>query len=351
LIMKALRISAAVASVIILSFLIFILGKLEPPQITEEKKEETGYICPENENIILSHAPGVYSEGFELLLKCANSEYTVCFTADCSFPTPLSDSEKISISPKENEATVIRATCFDKNGKQVGEAVSASYFITDKERFSTMIVSLVSDEKDLYGYENGILVNGKLWDESKNTLSEFQMSQKYLFGQFNWKMTGKEWERKTNVSFFDADGSILLSQNGGIRVQGGLMRHFSQKSLRIFARYEYSSKNEFKNVVFPNLSSSTATAVDEFKTLVLRNGGNQNNNDIIHNAVMMRLAEDAEVEAPKLRYACVFLNGKYYGLMCLMEDFSRDYIETHYGIPSEEVVIIGNSITPDEKIL
>lgn len=74
---------------------------------------------------------------------------------------------------------------------------------TLKDRFSTYIVCLTSDPYNLYDYEYGIMVEGKIRDEYVN-------SPEYISGKLtqpaNFTQQGRDWERDVYVEILSPDG-------------------------------------------------------------------------------------------------------------------------------------------------
>ncbi len=300
---------------------------------------------------LISFSPesGIYSTNIDITLACADENLTIRYEKGWQEPTAESDeyTEPIPVrfgSEAGDGSCVrtIRAAAFDSGGNMVGGVETATYILNESPayRFQCMVICLTGDEDGFYGYENGILVAGRIRDEFLAGKRPAGWSTGNL--DANYFQYGREWERPVHIDMFDSDGSLMLSQNGGVRVQGGWTRGNAQKSLRLYARYEYSpGTNTFRVPdLFPGLINRFGEPVAEFRTLSLRTGSNQNYDSIINSQFMMNMATGLDIYAPNTRTAAVYINGKYYGAVAVTEDFSDSYFETYYGIPSDEISAI-----------
>ena len=302
--------------------------------------------------IEFSDAPGIYQTRFRLKLDISDEVHEVRYTVDSSIPTVDSElytDEGIDItyrgggSSDPSSVNIIRCAAFDSDGNQIGGVLTGTYFLTDlpEVRYSTMIVSIVCEPDDLYGYVRGILVPGKIRDDFlKNKPSSWTNDS---LQDANFFQSGREWERPAHIEFYSPTGGMILSQNGGIRVSGGWNRNKDYKSLRIFARYEYDDSNVFSFDAYPGLVSLTGVPVNDFKTLILRTGSNNFWDSVIQTQFLMELGDDLGIDTMEYRPVCLYVNGKYYGYMALFEDYSTTYFETNYNIPSDNVTCINGA--------
>jgi hypothetical protein len=80
--------------------------------------------------------------------------------------------------------------------------------------------------------------------------------------------------------------------------------------------------------------------MDKFKTLVLRPGGNCAFTAKFNDVFWQSLLTDFDVETQRSRPAIVYLNGEYWGLYLLQEDYNEDYMENLHGVIDKDVVIV-----------
>lgn len=235
--------------------------------------------------------------------------------------------------------------------------VTKTYFIGygDKAAYykDTAVLSLVTDPENLFDYNTGIYVTGATHDYWLETKSPDDMTR-YWHQPANYKNGGFDWEREAHIDFFDS-GEISFSQEVGIRLRGWASRAFLQKSFNIFARSAYGT-GRITYDLFPGLvSEKDGSAITSFKSVMLRNGGNDTELTKFREVMIHKLSEGLNVSIQAARPVIVFLNGEFWGLYNLQERYSAEYIESHYGIDENDVVIIdkGNvdeGIDEDSKL-
>ena len=125
---------------------------------------------------------------------------------------------------------------------------------------------------------------------------------------------------------FDQNGQRVFEQNVSIRIQGGFSRDNQQKSFSIFARSEYG-KGSMAYPFFNNLPFT------EYKSLVLRNGGQDQWYAKIKEAVVLKILDGkTNCLAQSYKTYVVYINGKYWGVYFLEEKRNEDFIAQHEGV-------------------
>ncbi|MBE6876445.1 MAG: hypothetical protein E7496_06940, partial [Ruminococcus sp.] len=116
---------------------------------------------------------------------------------------------------------------------------------------------------------------------------------------------------------------------------------YVQKSLKLLAREEYGNK-KLKCALFPDLfkESSPDDDIKKFKSIVLRNGGDDYYGTKFRDAFIQKLISGRAVSTQKSQPAVGFLNGEFSGVYNLQEDYSKHYIESHYGVPDDDVIMV-----------
>jgi hypothetical protein len=208
------------------------------------------------------------------------------------------------------------------------------------------VVSIQMDYNDLFDGEVGIYVKGNQFEKA---LAEYLETAKVTDGETarsldaNYKGRGREWERAAGISIFEVNGDScteIINQNCGIRIQGNYSRSDLIKGFRIVARNDYGKKN-FKYPFFGEAYKNDAgETMDKFKTLVLRPGGNCAFTAKFNDVFWQSLLTDFDVETQRSRPAIVYLNGEYWGLYLLQEDYNEDYMENLHGVIDKDVVIV-----------
>lgn len=262
-------------------------------------------------------------------------------------------------TPKEetvDKCTYLRIAGVDGEGS---EEVSAVYYIGSiKEHIRGIkesceaagmplaVINIAVDYDDLFDYETGIYVKGKKFDIAKNI---YQLQgQKIEDGETarsldaNYKQKGREWEREARISMLEctAEGAReVLNLNCGIRIQGNYSRSDVQKGFRLYAREEYGDKR-FRYAVFgEDYVNDEGEVMDSYKTLVLRGGGNCAFLSKFNDTYWQSLLDATACDTQHSRPCVVYVNGEYFGLYVLQEDYTGEYFEDVHGVNSDEVVL------------
>lgn len=275
---------------------------------------------------LFTHSGGYYTEPFSLQILASSDEATIYYTLDGSEPTIHSPvyEEPIWIKSRANEpnkltniplndrddylqwkpplsevfkATVIRAIAVE--GNEVSPIVTHTYFVDEgmASKYDVAVISLAVDEASLFDAESGIFVND------------------------NFLERGIEWERPAHLEFYEPDGTLGFAQQVGIRVHGGVTRQSPTKSLRVYTRSEYGSK-QINYRLFPDKD------IEEFERFILRYRGTNFKDEL--QAHLVKHATDIDVQY--YRPAVVFINGEFWGLYAIRDRFDDNYIKTHYNI-------------------
>ncbi|MDR0221850.1 MAG: CotH kinase family protein [Lachnospiraceae bacterium] len=273
--------------------------------------------------VILSHQEFFYDESVSVSILASNPEAGIYYTLDSSTPTIYSEvyTEPLEfVAGKETECIVLKAVAID--GNEESAVVTHSYFVgeTVYERFQTdYVFSLSTDADNLYGYEEGILVEGKAFADYVAANPDWETDKQKVAK--NWERRGRDWERPVHVEVFTSLGKQVINQNAGIRVFGGVSRSSPQKSLRLFARREYEPKAGMFH--YPFFVNHTTTEkypkpLLSYDTLDLRNDGNDWIGARLRTPLASWIAAEAGYDAVTPYAAtAVFLNGEYYGYAVL----------------------------------
>lgn len=342
---------------------------------TSEKTEE--YVLKEPEIVeysdsigapVFSCSSGFYGQEFDLEINAVEGGGEIRYTLDGSIPdknSPLYE-EKIHISERHEKssylpylenigpesmkyvpekefdrATVVRAAVFNKEGIS-GPVVTNTYFtgLNQNEDYNGLaVVSLVTDPYNLFDYEKGIYVSGKSFDEWIKT-EEAKAAEDWEY-EGNYSQRGREWERPVYMQIFEPDSGISMEQNLGIRIMGKASRTYNQKSFRIYAREEYGEKN----VNYPLIpgtvkENGSGEKMDKFRTFLLRNGGNDCDYVKLRDPFIQRIVKGKAVTTQESRPAVVFINGEYWGVYVIEEDYSDNFIQNNFDIDNKDVIMI-----------
>lgn len=306
-----------------------------------------------------SHLPGIYKNEIQLSITSYQATNNIHYTLDGSEPTKGSPvfSNPLTLTSRENEpysiagiattplygewqleefiwtkprhsinlVNVIRYRSFSGNDPS-SDVISGTYFIDENlwNNHSFPVVSLISQQENLFNYDTGIYIPGKRYDQNG-------------WGWHpdgNYMNNGIEWEREGHVELYEPDGSPVIAQDCGIRIHGGWSAKMPQKSLRIIARKKYG-ENKFKHQLFPELEA------DRYQDFVLRNSGNDFIFSHIRDAFMQELLTNLDMELLAFRPSILYINGEYWGFHGIRERYNEDYFKRHFDIDEDKLIVVG----------
>lgn len=322
---------------------------------------------------IFSKKPGFYDAGFDLTLS-APAGTTIYYTLDGSDPT--TDSQKYTgpiaisdVSSSQNvlsartdiaatdfmsqvtaptspvdKAMILRAIAVDANGASSSVATGA-YFIGYQNRASfyrdCKVISLVTDSDNLFDYEKGIYVLGKTYDDWRNG-PDYDYSTRTWEMPANYMQSGALWERPASMQIFE-NGSLVLSQDVGIRIHGGATRSQNQKSFNVYARSNYgAAKVEYDLFSGKVQSQFDGGVIDSFDSFMLRNAGNDSQYTRFRDKLNQSLVSNRNLLTQGMEPCIVFVDGEFWGHYEITEKLSDSLVKDHYGIKKKDVCIIKN---------
>ena len=255
---------------------------------------------------------------------------------------------KVEAPEDENvdKGTVVRA-CAKSSDGEWGHVSTATYMVglSPADHSGLPMISLVTAPAALYAHETGIYTRGKVYEDYYPTEPDHLYNGSI---PANYNQKGRDWERECTLQFFESDGTLQFTQDAGMRIQGGWSRADYQKSFRFYARSTYG-KDTFDYPFWQELTDSDGQPADSFKTFVLRNGGNDSN-FLKYKDIMVQDMASCLSPATQTGRACVlFIDGEYWGLYTLQEDYSQEYFARHYDVDSDTVAIYKNG-TLDEGL-
>ena len=221
------------------------------------------------------------------------------YTLDGSEPTKNSQLYQSQLSFNTNK--IVRAKLFC-DGKLSPRSTTHSYLFHPRE-ITIPIVSICTDNKYINDSRIGIYPNNNGSDK-KN-----------------------DWRRPMNIEFFMENGDkSTLNQLIEARVCGGATRGEKLKSLAIYANKRFGEKR-FNYEFFPDQKPG----LKDFKSLMLRNAGNDFGGLYMRDAIIQRnAASHIDLDWQAWRPAVVYINGVYKGMLNIRERSNEDNIYTNY---------------------
>ncbi len=227
------------------------------------------------------------------------------YTTNGSEPTEESAQYQSPITI--SRTTTVRAKLFC-SGYLSPRSTTHSYIYFPTNRPLTLpVISIVTDSKYLNDPKIGIYVEGS-----------------YQSGKKNFEF---DWRRPINFEYFEgADQKSQLNQLCETRIQGGATRTNKRKSLAVYANKRFGEKR-LKYEFFPD----QRPGVTDFKSVVLRNSGNDFDYLYMRDAVIQRtMASHVDLDWQAWRPAIIYINGEYTGMLNIRERSNEDNIYTNY---------------------
>lgn len=345
---KSIRAGLLIAAALVLLFVAF-----KSPGEAQKMEEADDIIVSQEDSFCAG----------DLVLKLSDAGgYPIYYTLDGSIPgfeSGFYEDSLVFTATDEVRSCVLRARSYDESTGEWGDLFTRTYFYADsmetlKERFSTYIVCLTSDPYNLYDYEYGIMVEGKIRDEYVN-------SPEYISGKLtqpaNFTQQGRDWERDAFVEILSPDGERLIAQDAGMRIFGHASRQYYYKSFKLYARKAYGNDTFAYPFFEDNTHGADQKVQDAYKRLVVRAHGFDKSVTLFREELFQTLCSQIEgIDSKSVAPVSVWLNGGYYNFEWLQEVYDDTYMEENYGLMQkgdyyQKVALRANKFPddPDEK--
>lgn len=238
-----------------------------------------------------------------------------------------------------DKCTLIHASAFDSNGNCL-DSITGTYFVGFREQSTYQDIytfSIVTAPENLFDDVTGIYVTGDTFRHFlKNDLGKEDVwsTPYWWWWSANYSNRGIDWEREAYIALFDNHQNTVLSQKCGIRIKGGGSRGQLPKSISCYAREIYEGSNCFNANIFQ-------TDIFPHK-LVLFAGGDDNRfklKDYLANV----MEQDLQFATMDFIPSAMFLDGEYWGMYYITEDYNSEYIHDHYQVSKNNVIMIKNN--------
>ncbi len=264
---------------------------------------------------VFSQTGSVIKQGQSIQLKITLPEGSpagtvIRYTVNGTEPTATSTTIEAGSTLTIKSNRVIRAKLFCDGYLSPRSTVHSYIFFPTSRELTLPVISIVTDNKYLNDSKIGIYYKNTSKADDDRTQNYFQ-----------------DWRRPINFEYFEGAGSkSLLNQLCETRVQGGATRTNPLKSLAIYAHKRFGTKR-FEYEFFPDQRPGAT----EFKSLVLRNSGNDFDYLYQRDGIMQRaMGEHTDLDWQAWRPAIIYINGTYKGILNIRERSNEDNIYTHY---------------------
>ncbi len=266
---------------------------------------------------VFNIAGGVYENVIEVAIE---GEGDIYYTLDGNLPTTSSTryTEPIEIKPVDIDpsgttpptGTTIRAAVI-KDGES--SYVSSNTYFVGKG---------IWDYVGKYPFVNLIATHNDLWD-SVNGIYTNYVDEHKVPGVFH---------------YITQDGQLEINRTIEMKVSGHGSRNQPKKSLRVYFKKTDPTQGKFLEYdLIPGAN------VDYYSKVTFRISDWSVTN--LRDPLAQRLAENTRCDISRSVPMALFLNGEYWGLYECREQYDKDYLETHYGIDSDNIVYLDRDWT------
>lgn len=235
-----------------------------------------------------------------------------------------------------DKCTVLRASLFDSSGNCLS-SITGAYFVGFQEKKGCQNIytaSIITSPENLFDNDTGIYVIGSTFDHFKKTdlgRKDVWATPYWWWWETNYTNRGISWERESHITLFDNCQNMILSQKCGIRIKGGGSRGLLPRSISCYSREIYGNSNDFKTDIFK-------TGIFPHK-IVLFAGGDDNRFKL-KDYLVNTMAQDLNFATMDFIPCAVFLNGEYWGMYHITEDYNSSYIHDHYQVDPDNIIAI-----------
>lgn len=246
---------------------------------------------------------GIYNDVTGVSVELEGSG-RIFYTTDGSRPDESSAEYTESITL--DKTTVIRAINV-QDGAAPSRAITLSYIIN--ENHTLPVLSLSTD--------------------SPSTFSGIYYGKR------------KYYEIPANISYFEDGSSFNI--DCGLKMKGWTSLENPKKSMGVSFRGCYGD-----DMLDYDIFGSDVT---EFSSLSIR-AGQDYPLAIIRNELFQELCLEMGDNVPtqNSKYCILYLNGSYYGIYCLKEDFSKQYYASHNGVKKDDVTMLKSPVALNSEV-
>lgn len=261
---------------------------------------------------IASLQGGLHSGTISVTLSSATNGATIYYTTDGSHPSDNDDEYDGPIEIDGN--TPLRARAY--LDPSIPSSIMTETYLFDIDH-TFPVIAYTADPEEMFGSNPGMYVNFE-----------------------------EDIEINVNVEMYELDGTQAFNQVLESEINGG--GSAAQKSLALKAKSSLGSAT-IDHQIFP-LSNK-----DKYRSLILRNSGQDWNKSFFRDAVGTSLAWDVSdvntsketIVEPKIhgqayRPCVTYINGAYWGVYNIRERTDKRYVKVHFGLDDNEIDFIEN---------
>jgi hypothetical protein len=295
--------------------------------------------------ITMSAPGGFYDSSFQLELGCDEGE-KIYYTTDGNKPTTESDLYEEPIYIKNNSGshyvyalmavysrlssnyvpgsvdvgTTVRAIRVDASGSVVGE-FSQTYFVglsKDSDYLNLPVISITTDPENLFDYENGIYVAGKVKEDALIQGLQSEFFANYL----------NYWTKPVKIDYYEPTKSKTFVSEAIININNDSSIAGRQKGFEI----------SINGSDYSDIAGSTIADFISSEGKIRLTTNYSDDTCKIRNLLVESLIKDTDLVGTGCSPCVVFLEGEYWGLYMLRPYVDSKYIEQKYGLKNQEII-------------
>lgn len=233
----------------------------------------------------------------------------------CVSDTYINNIQKTGNYVLFDKQPVVKIAVIDKETKQTVFKRSLTYIISDKvtENIDIPVISLSLPYEDIMG-ENGF------YNKIREDIS-----------------------KRADLEYFDSKYNEYFYRNTQVKLGGNWTLGYPQRTLNLnFNKDENGKKNDKVNEhVFENRTkrADSTKRLTNLTRIRLHNGGNAfESSTRINDAILQEIMKDGYAATTGYRPAVVYINGEYWGLMSIREQYKDVYFENNYDVDKDNVI-------------
>jgi hypothetical protein len=266
--------------------------------------------------IRFSPGGGYFDQAVTVELSSDNPGDSIYYTTDGSEPGPGSMLYRQPVAIGASKT--LRARILRKY-EYPGQVQNQTYLFG--RRHDLPVLSLSTAPGNLWDLDTGIYVMGR------NANQNFPH-----YGANFWK----DWERAAHIQMWEGGGEPVIDLDIGFKIFGGWSRGHPQKSLSLYSRKRYGEEY-FQHLIFAE------KPVSEFKSLVLRNSGNDFNNTMFRDGLLTTITAPLGVDHQGFRPAVLYINGEYWGIQNIREKINEHFVAANHRVDPGKVDLLEGS--------
>ena len=185
------------------------------------------------------------------------------------------------------------------------------------------IISLTVNNEDLYSVEQGLLVDDKIYDDEGKIISEPEI--------WNVHRRDRDWAKAAYVTSFDKNGQAHWHQAVDVMVSGDSSALENPKSLKLYAVGDEKLTIDF----YEPGQLTSYQQVNKYNSLRLHAGAQDRGSTYLRSALVSELTTANNYDgASASRRAALFLNGEYYAVVDIQQNFSPSFLRRKYDLPN-----------------